>query len=128
MGNTCELQINPVSPKWRKALKRHAKRQAARKQRLTLAASPLVARPGKSESLKEVLKVDSTAPVKPVGSHRRHDAQYPGGIPRAIEDDGPAGIGWQRKRMPCCNGKDRAVARAAEIPNPKGCRLLPDHN
>jgi len=64
MGNQSKPLINPVTPKWRKALKRHAKRQVARGRRFSLAAPPLVARPGKWGSLKETLNVGLVAPVK----------------------------------------------------------------
>ncbi len=65
---------------------------------------------------------------KPVESHRWRDALYLGGIPRAIKGDDPAGKGWQNKRMLGRNGLDRAAVQIAGIPNPKGCRLLPNHN
>ncbi len=123
MGNLRKPLINPVTHKWRKALGRHAKRQVARGRCSCIAAPPLVARPGKRGSLKEALNVDLTTPGKPVGPHQGY-----GGIPRVIEGEGPAGRGWQKKRMPGCNGPDRAGARAPEIPNPEGCRLLPGPN
>jgi len=125
-GNQIEPLINLVTLKWRKALERHAKRQVARGRRCDYAAPPLVARPGKWGSLKEVLNVDLTVPGKPVRSRRPNwDG---GGIPRAIKGDGLAGRAWQRKRRPSCNRRDRAVARAARMPNLKRCRLLPGSN
>ena len=39
-----------------------------------------------------------------------------GPVVQGVEDHG-------RKRMPSCNGTDRAAAIAVEIPNLKGCRL-----
>ncbi len=127
MGNQNKPLINLVSFKWRKALKRHAKRQATRGWRFYLAIPPLVVRPGKWGSLKGALNVDPTAPVKPDGPRRWQDLTRDG-IPTAMEGDGPAGRGWQKKRMPGCNGPDRAGARVPEILNLKGCRLLPGPN
>ena len=124
MGNHREPLINLVNSKWRKALKRHAKRQVARGRRFYLAAPPLVARPGKWGSLKEALNVDLVIPGNPVGSHR-HFVKSAGGIPRAIKDDGPAGRGVWRKRRPSCNGRDRAAPCAIRVerPNAKACPL-----
>src|SRR4030043_2159108 len=88
MGNRCEPLINPVTHKWRKAMRRHAKRQVARGWRSCIAAPPLVARPGKRGSLKEALNVGLTIPGKPARPRRWRDAQYQGGIPRAIKGEG----------------------------------------
>jgi len=46
-----------------------------------------------------------------------HGPRRQGGIPTARKGDGPGGKGCRRKRMPVCNGPDRAM------PIPKGSRL-----
>ena len=112
--------INPVTPPWRNALIRHAKRQAGRRCYFTVNISPFVAPPGNSGYLKETQNVDHPEHGKPVGPH----AWNVRGIPDVRTGDGPAGMRRWRKRMLSCNRADRAVDKAG-IPNAKACRLPP---
>ena len=103
MENCGEPLLNLVTAKWRKALKRHAKRQVARGRCSSLTTLPPDAQPGERRFLKESLKVDLAELGKPNGFLGRR------GIPTAREGNGPVGKACRRKRMPSCSGRDRGL-------------------
>jgi hypothetical protein len=120
MVNKCEPTINLVMYPRRNALKRLSKGKRARRWYSCLAISPFVDPSGNSGYLKEALNVNHSGHGKPVGSHARKLC----GIPDVRTGEGPAGIGWWRKRMLFCNRTDRAVDETG-IPNTQVCRLPP---
>ena len=107
-----EVVLNPVTYNWRKdswsrsvkATDARTKRCAARWECSSFTSTPLGVQPGENGSLKVLLNVCHMELGKP-------DMPHPvkGGRPTARKGDGLAGRGCWRKRMPSCNGRDRAA-------------------
>ena len=70
-----------------------------------LAAFPSDAQTGKSEYLRELIKVNHVEHGKPDEPHPPKKGRS--GISTARKRDGSAGKGTKKKRMPFCNGLDR---------------------
>ncbi len=77
-------------------------------------------RPEENDSLKARLNVNHTGLGKPDKPRR---ARCGGGSLTVKKGEGLAGRGRWRKRMPRCNGADRATTRVVEIPTLKEGRL-----
>ena len=77
-------------------------------------------RPEESDSLKARLNVNHTGLGKP---DKPRCARYNSGSLTEKKGDGLAGRGRWKKRMPRCNGADRATTRFVERPTSKGGRL-----
>jgi hypothetical protein len=118
MVNNRELSINPVRAQRRKVVKRRVKRQADSRRCLSIAFFSSVAQPGDREYLRELYNVNHTEHGKPYESHIS-------GIPTARKGDGSEGRGTKKKRMPCCNGVDRAVVmyKLQRYPTLKGANF-----